>query len=149
MRKVLMFVFAMCLSLFAVGAMAQTATTGAIEGTVLDPNGAVVPNATVTVTGPGLLSPRTATTDDRGHYSIAIFAVDAASGMLKPVDWEPVQGLKPRFFGLDPGGGRLYAANENSHTIVEFRINRRNGTLTPTDQIIKTGSPSCIAFKTR
>jgi len=48
MRKVLMFVFAMCLSLFAVGAMAQTATTGAIEGTVLDPNGAVVPNATVT-----------------------------------------------------------------------------------------------------
>jgi outer membrane receptor protein involved in Fe transport len=70
MRKVLMFVFAMCLSLFAIGAMAQTANTGAIEGTVLDPNGAVVPNATVTVTGPGLLSPRTATTDERGHYSI-------------------------------------------------------------------------------
>ncbi len=70
MRKVLMFVFAMCLALFAVNAMAQTATTGSLEGTVLDPNGAVVPNATVTVTGPGLLSPRTATTDERGHYSI-------------------------------------------------------------------------------
>jgi hypothetical protein len=37
MRKVLMFVFAMCLALFAVNAMAQTATTGSIEGNVLDP----------------------------------------------------------------------------------------------------------------
>jgi outer membrane receptor protein involved in Fe transport len=71
MRKVLMFVFAMCLSLFAVGAMAQTATTGSIEGTVLDPNGAAVPNATVTVSGARLLATRTATTDAVGHYVIS------------------------------------------------------------------------------
>jgi outer membrane receptor protein involved in Fe transport len=70
MKKVLMFVFAMCLALFAVSAMAQTATTGSIEGTVLDPQGRAVPNATVTVSGPGLLSPKTATTDDSGHYTV-------------------------------------------------------------------------------
>jgi len=71
MRKVLMFVFAMCLALFAVGAMAQTATTGAIEGTVLDPQGRAVPNATVTVTGSNLISAQTATTDDQGRYRVA------------------------------------------------------------------------------
>ena len=59
-----------------------------------------------------------------------------------------VQGRKPRFFGLDPGGSLLYAANEDSHTIVVFRINRETGKLTPTGQIIETGSPSCIVFAT-
>ena len=71
MRKVLMFVFAMCLALFAVSAMAQTATTGAIEGTVLDPQGRAVPGATVTVTGSNLISAQTAVTDDQGRYRIA------------------------------------------------------------------------------
>jgi outer membrane receptor protein involved in Fe transport len=70
MKKVLMFVFAMCLALFAVGAMAQTATTGAIEGTVTDPQGNAVPNATVTVSGSNLISAQTATTDDQGRYHI-------------------------------------------------------------------------------
>ncbi len=71
MRKVLMFVFATCLTLFAVSAMAQTATTGAIEGTVTDPQGKAVPNATVTVTGSNLISAQAATTDDQGRYRIA------------------------------------------------------------------------------
>ena len=70
MKKVFMFVFAMCLALFAVGAMAQTATTGAIEGTVTDPQGNAVPNATVTVTGSNLISAQTATTDDQGRFRI-------------------------------------------------------------------------------
>lgn len=70
MKKVFMFVFAMCLALFAVGAMAQTATTGAIEGTVTDPQGNAVPNATVTVSGSNLISAQTATTDDQGRYRI-------------------------------------------------------------------------------
>jgi len=70
MRKVLMFVFAMCLALFAVNAMAQTATTGSIEGRVIDPQGAAVPNATVTASGPNLITPQSATTNEQGHYNI-------------------------------------------------------------------------------
>jgi outer membrane receptor protein involved in Fe transport len=70
MRKVLMFVFAMCLSLFAVGAMAQTSTTGNIEGTVTDPQGNAVPGVTVTVTSPNLISPQSATSDDSGRFRI-------------------------------------------------------------------------------
>src|SRR5262249_31448944 len=70
MRKVLMFVFAMCLTLFAVSAMAQTASTGAIEGAVTDPQGGGVPNATVTASGPNLISPQSATTNEQGRYTI-------------------------------------------------------------------------------
>ena len=59
-----------------------------------------------------------------------------------------MRGRKPRFFGLDPAGSRLYAANENSHTIVEFDIDQGSGKLTPTGQVIETGSPTCIVFAT-
>ena len=68
--------------------------------------------------------------------------------MLAHVGWESVKGSKPRFFGLDPDGSHLYAANEDSHTIVAFRLDRETGKLTPTGQIVETGSPSCIVFAT-
>src|SRR5213078_887971 len=34
---------------------------------------------------------------NRGHDSLAIFAVDDSSGTLSPVGWEPTQGKTPRF----------------------------------------------------
>ncbi len=49
MRKNLMLVLALCLALMGVTAHAQV-TTGTIRGVVNDPNGAVVPNANVTIT---------------------------------------------------------------------------------------------------
>src|SRR5256886_3991195 len=70
MRKVFMYVLALCLAGFASVAMAQSSTTGSIEGTVSDQNGAAVRGATVTVTSPNLISPQTATTNDNGRYSI-------------------------------------------------------------------------------
>lgn len=47
---------------------AQTTTTGSVEGVVTDSNGAVVPNATVVLSGPGLVRPQTATADANGNY---------------------------------------------------------------------------------
>jgi outer membrane receptor protein involved in Fe transport len=70
MKKFFMFVMAMALALFATSAMAQTSTTGSIEGSVTDPNGAAVRGATVAVTSPNLISPQTGTTDDNGRYKI-------------------------------------------------------------------------------
>ena len=84
---------------------------------------------------------------NRGHDSIAIFAVDERAGVLSPVGWEPTQGRVPRFFGLDPFGDFLYAANQNSDTIVAFGVDQGSGKLAPTGQIVKTGSPSSIVFK--
>jgi len=69
MRKVLMFVFAACLALFAVGASAQTLTTGSIEGTVVDQNSAVVPGVKVMITRRGG-TPATVTTDETGFFRI-------------------------------------------------------------------------------
>ncbi|MBD0371856.1 MAG: TonB-dependent receptor [Pyrinomonadaceae bacterium] len=51
-------------------ARAQTSTTGTIEGTVQDINGAAVPGVTVTVTSPNLITPQTATTGDDGRYRV-------------------------------------------------------------------------------
>ena len=71
MKKVFMFVAALSLALFATSAMAQSSTTGSVEGTVTDPNGQVVKGATVTATSPNLISPQTATTNDEGRYLIS------------------------------------------------------------------------------
>jgi len=83
---------------------------------------------------------------NRGHDSIAVFAVDAGTGVLTPVDWEPTQGKTPRFFTLDPSGRYLYAANQDSDTIVCFRVDPGSGKLSSTGNVVKTGSPSSIVF---
>ena len=60
--------------------------------------------------------------------------------------WESTQGKTPRFFAIDPTGTRLYCANMDSDTIVVFHVDAGNGRLTPTGQVIRTGSPSSIVF---
>ncbi len=60
----------LCLAVFGISGHAQTATTGSIEGTVTDPNGAAVSGATVTVTSPNLISNQTASTNDAGRFVI-------------------------------------------------------------------------------
>src|SRR4051812_37179810 len=56
------------LAMMPAAVTAQTSTTGSVEGTVTDVNGAVVPNATVVLSGPGLVRPQTATADSNGNY---------------------------------------------------------------------------------
>jgi len=84
---------------------------------------------------------------NRGHDSIAIFAIDQAGGTLTPIGWEPTQGRTPRFFGLDPSGTLLFAANQTSDTVVIFRINQTTGALTATNQIVKVATPTTIAWR--
>ncbi|HEY2963140.1 MAG TPA: TonB-dependent receptor [Pyrinomonadaceae bacterium] len=60
----------MSFALFAGSAMAQTSTTGSIEGTVTDSQGASVPGIAVRVTSPNLISAQTATTDSSGRYKV-------------------------------------------------------------------------------
>src|SRR3954463_13995140 len=61
MRIFTMSLLALCLALFTMGAaMAKSATTGSVEGTVTDPQGGAIINATVTVSGPNLIRAQTA-----------------------------------------------------------------------------------------
>jgi 6-phosphogluconolactonase len=83
---------------------------------------------------------------NRGHDSIAVFAVDAAKGTLTPVQHALSQGRTPRNFSLDPTGAYLFAANQNSGTIVLFRVERSTGRLTPTGRMFEVPTPSCVLF---
>lgn len=59
-----------CLLLFATGMlMAQTTSTGAITGTVTDPSGAAVPNATVLLTQQATGAVTPASTTSTGKYT--------------------------------------------------------------------------------
>jgi hypothetical protein len=53
-------------------AMAQSATTGALTGTVTDPSGAVVSGAAVTATNVGTGQERTTTTDASGSFKLSL-----------------------------------------------------------------------------
>jgi 6-phosphogluconolactonase len=84
---------------------------------------------------------------NRGHNSIAVFAIDAGSGSLRPVEHVPTQGKTPRDFSLDPTGAYLFAANQNSDNIVIFRVDAVTGKLTPTGQVIEqVPEPACVLF---
>jgi 6-phosphogluconolactonase len=83
---------------------------------------------------------------NRGHDSIAVYAIDPAKGMLTQIEDVPTLGKEPRNFALDPTGAYLFAANQNSNTVVVFRVNPRNGRLTPTGEKVEVMSPVCVTF---
>jgi 6-phosphogluconolactonase len=81
---------------------------------------------------------------NRGHDSIAIFAIDDRTGTLTVVGHESTRGRTPRNFAIDPSGAFLYAANQDSSTIVVFRIDQQTGALTPTGHVVQTPTPVCV-----
>ena len=83
---------------------------------------------------------------NRGHDSIAVFAIDPASGLPRFLEAVPTGGKKPRNFEIAPGGSYLVAANQNSNNIVIFKIDPDTGHLTPTGQVLEVPSPACIKF---
>jgi 6-phosphogluconolactonase (cycloisomerase 2 family) len=91
-------------------------------------------------------STRTLYVSNRGHESIALYRVNPTTGIPRPLGWQPSGGKYPRYFGLDPSGRFLYAANMESNGIKLFDVSARSGALSPTRQNSKTASPVTIAF---
>ncbi len=81
---------------------------------------------------------------NRGHDSIAIFAVDQANGSLSVAQFEPTQGKNPRNFAIDPSGHYLLAENQDSDSIVVFRINQATGGLKRVGEAVHIPRPVCI-----
>ena len=81
---------------------------------------------------------------NRGHDSIAGFAVNSRTGRLRPVGHTPAGGRTPRNFVIDTSGRFLLAANQKSDNIVTFRLNSRTGALSPTGQTASVPSPVCL-----
>jgi 6-phosphogluconolactonase len=83
---------------------------------------------------------------NRGHDSIAVFAIDSGKGTLTPVEYASTKGQSPRHFAIAPGGSLLFAENEKSDNIFLFRINEQTGKLTPTGQSLEISQPVCVRF---
>lgn len=86
---------------------------------------------------------------NRGHDTIAVFAIDQATGKLKLIQHEPSQVKVPRGFGIDPTGQFLIVGGQNSDDATVFRIDPKSGKLTPTGQIVQVGAPVCVVFLAR
>jgi 6-phosphogluconolactonase len=78
--------------------------------------------------------------------SIAVFAVDPKKGTLTLIEFVPTGGETPRNFAIDPSGKWLLAANQDSNSVVKFRINTQSGRLTPAGKSIEVKSPTIVDF---
>jgi 6-phosphogluconolactonase len=67
---------------------------------------------------------------NRGHNSIAGFAVNPTTGLLTSIGQAPSEPV-PRAFSLDPEGRFLYAAGLESGRLAAYRIDGGSGALVP------------------
>ena len=83
---------------------------------------------------------------NRGHDSIAVFAIDPSTGRLTRTAVVPTRGKEPRHFSLDPSGRWLIAANQNTDTLAVFRVDQQTGGLEPVGDLVPAPTPVCVLF---
>jgi 6-phosphogluconolactonase len=83
---------------------------------------------------------------NRGHDSIAVFAVEQMTGKVKCIQHQSTQGKMPRHFLLDPNAKWLLAENQESDDVAVFALNAETGRLTPTGVSEGIGAPVCAVF---
>ncbi|MFJ8630509.1 lactonase family protein [Streptomyces sp. NPDC093568] len=66
---------------------------------------------------------------NRGHNSLARYAVEAKGARLRLLDTVPVSGDFPRQIALSPDGALLFAANQRSSTVSVFQVDASSGEL--------------------
>jgi 6-phosphogluconolactonase len=86
---------------------------------------------------------------NRGHDSIAVFAVDAKSGRLTAVQHVSSGGQTPRNFDLDPSGRWMLVTNHGNNVAQVLRIDPASGKLTPVWTPVEFPSPYCPRFLER
>lgn len=83
---------------------------------------------------------------NRGHDSIAAFAIDPSTHGLTPKEQVATNGKWPRNFAFSPDGRYLLVANQNSDNIVVFALDDVTGALTPTGIELSIDAPVCLLF---
>lgn len=66
---------------------------------------------------------------NRGHNSLARYAIEADGARLRLLDTVPVSGDFPRQIAFSPDGTLLFAANQKSGTVSVFRVDTASGEL--------------------
>ena len=80
---------------------------------------------------------------NRGHNSIAGFAVDPVTGRLTQAGHAPTEAV-PTAFGLDSTGTFLFSAGTASGRLAAYRINDATGALAPLDVYAVGGRPAAV-----
>src|SRR5436190_8383194 len=83
---------------------------------------------------------------NRGHDSIAAFAINPRGGHITFISHESTRGMTPRNFAIDPTGAFLLVANQKSDSIVVFRLDQTTGRLNATGQVAQVPAPVCLKF---
>jgi 6-phosphogluconolactonase len=82
---------------------------------------------------------------NRGHNSLALFAIDPANGTLTPQGTFPTGGT-PRNFKIDPTGDWVITEGQNVNKSFVQKIDRQTGKVTMTDVTFDVPAPVCIVF---
>jgi 6-phosphogluconolactonase len=83
---------------------------------------------------------------NRGHDSIALYAVDEQEGILALTGHEGTRGRTPRHFAVSPGGELLLVANQDSDNLISFKIDPSSGELAATGHMAHVPTPVCVQF---
>jgi len=83
---------------------------------------------------------------DRLPGTISLFAIDPEKHTLSEIRQFPSGGIMPRNFAIDPSGQYLFALNQVSNNVVEFKIDPATGMLSGTGREIKVDTPVCLQF---
>ncbi len=84
---------------------------------------------------------------NRGMNSLSIFSISPA-GKLSLIGQQPTLGKTPRNFLVDPKGEFVFVANQDTDSIVLFRINPKTGKMVQVGKPVKVPSPVCIKMLT-
>lgn len=85
---------------------------------------------------------------NRGHDSLAIYSIDEQSGALTLVGHLSCGGKWPRNFAIDPTDTFVIVANQDSDSVVTFRIDHATGRLNETGFVAQCPSPVCVRVVT-
>jgi len=82
---------------------------------------------------------------NRGHDSVAIFAVGSA-GRLEVLGHRASEGRTPRNLAISPDGRYLLVGNQDSDTIVALPIDEQTRLPGPAVSVADVGTPACLVF---
>jgi 6-phosphogluconolactonase len=83
---------------------------------------------------------------NRGHDSLAVFAIDPRTGVLEAMGHVSTGGRNPRNFTITADGEWLLAANQDTDNIVVFRVREDGATLEPVGDHLSIPAPVCLVF---
>ena len=83
---------------------------------------------------------------NRGHDSIAIFAIDEKNGALKLLGFQGEGIDEPRNFNIDPTGAWCVVGNQDTDDVALFKVDSKTGLLEPTGLKRSVGKPICVKF---